>query len=55
MKRKTDRILFLVCLALFVITVIKCSSAKTVSDLDVESVEDLVADEVKEKAPKSMI
>ena len=52
-----NRILLLVCLAIVVITVIECASAKTVSDLDVESVEDLVADEVKEakKASKSMI
>jgi len=51
MKRKIDKILFLGCLALVVIAFIECSSAKTVSDLDVDldvdSNEDLVAEEVK--------
>ena len=57
MKRKIDKILFLGCLALVVIAFIECSSAKTVSDLDVDSSEDLVAEEVKvlKKESKSMI
>ena len=60
MKRKIDKILFLGCLALVVIAFIECSSAKTVSDLDVDldvdSNEDLVAEEVKvlKKESKSM-